>query len=85
MRIRPEFFGLLFGYRATAFTPTDVEAVLPVSNRNSKGVAILPFGRSATYFFTAGVPQLLSELDRVGFPVDRREQSVRLWGRQQLN
>lgn len=54
---------------------------MPVIRSVANGVAIRPNGGPATYFFTAVVSQVLREFERVGFPVDWREQRVRLWGR----
>ena len=86
VRVRPALFALLFGYRTTTLGFSECEGVLPVTRTAGKGlagkgVAILPKGRSAMYFFTSEVPQILSELQHAGFPADWREQKVRLWAR----
>lgn len=81
VRIRPAILALAFGYRPRTLTAIDTEAVVPVTRSLAKGVAIRPKDGPATYFFTSEVSQLLSEFERVGFPVDWRERRVRLWGR----
>ena len=81
VRVRPAVLALMFGYRPTPLAPGDTEVVVPVTRTLAKGIAIRPIGRPATYFFTREVPQILSELERAGFPVDWSEQRVRLGGR----
>lgn len=81
VRVRPAVVSLAFGYRPTVLAPSDVEMVLPVTRTISKGVAILQEGRPPTYCFNVPAAQILGELQQAGFPVDWREQRVRLWGR----
>ena len=81
VRLRPTILSLMLGYQAKTLAPVDTEMILPVTRGRAKGVAMRPKGRPATFFFSGEAPNILSELERAGFPVDRHEQRVRLWGR----
>ena len=76
LRVRPNFLATLFGAKALALAPAQVEAVFPARGRlRYKAIGIRPLKQPPSYFLTVGADRspILSTIAAAGFPVEWEE------------